>query len=61
MLIATDTRKARVQGRFLKPSTKRKDVVKPTSNKPPTTSQSQGMTFLSLDARELRDRLRGNG
>jgi hypothetical protein len=36
-------------------------VVKPTSNKPPTTSQSQGMTFLSLDARELRDRLRGNG
>src|SRR6185369_2786028 len=35
MLSATETRKASVQGRFLKPSTKRSDVVKPTSNMPP--------------------------
>src|SRR4051794_25489610 len=49
MLTATEARKASVQGRFRKPSTKRSEVVKPTSNKPPTISHSQGMTFLSLD------------
>ena len=50
MLIATDDRKARVQGKFRNPSTKRSEVVKPTSNTPPTISQSQGMKILSLDA-----------
>src|SRR5438552_3536600 len=50
MLIATETRKASVHGRFLNPSTKRSEVVKPTSNRPPIISQTQGMTFLSLDA-----------
>ena len=32
MLIATETRKASVHGRFRNPSTKRSEVVKPTSN-----------------------------
>ena len=50
MLTATEARKASVHGTFLNPSTKRSEVVKPTSNKPPTISQSQGMNFLSLDA-----------
>src|SRR6185369_15802486 len=49
MLIATETRNAAVHGPLRKPSTKRSDVVKPTSNIPPTTSHNQGMTFLSLD------------
>src|SRR6476659_10358055 len=49
MLTATEARKAIVHGTFRKPSTKRSDVVKPTSNKPPTISQSQGMNILSLD------------
>ena len=51
MLIATEARKASVQGRFRKPSTKRSEVVNPTSNNPPTISHSQGMNILSLDAR----------
>src|SRR5437763_3703118 len=51
MLTATEARKASVHGRFLKPSTKRSEVVKPTSKTPPTISQSQGMTLLSLDER----------
>src|SRR3954453_22139733 len=51
MLTATEARKASVQGTFLKPSTKRSEVVKPTSKKPPTMSQSQGMKILSLDER----------
>jgi hypothetical protein len=61
MLTATEARKASVQGTFLNPSTKRSEVVKPTSNKPPTMSQTQGMTFLSLDARKWRDNLRRHG
>jgi len=44
------TYKANVQGTFLNPSTNRREVVKPTSNKPPMMSQAQGMTILSLDA-----------
>ena len=43
MLTATDARKASVHGRFRKPSTKRSDVVNPTSKKPPMISQTQGM------------------
>src|SRR5437762_7129401 len=49
MLTATEARKASVHGRFLKPSTKRSEVVNPTSNRPPTISHNQGMTILSLD------------
>jgi hypothetical protein len=49
MLTATEARKASVQGRFLNPSTKRSEVVKPTSNRPPTISQNQGMAIPSLD------------
>src|SRR5689334_8232400 len=49
MLTATDARNATVHGMLRKPSTKRSDVVKPTSKKPPTISQSHGMTILSLD------------
>ena len=52
MLIATETRNARVHFRSVNLSTKRSDVVKPTSNRPPTMSHSQGMTFLSLDERQ---------
>src|SRR3954463_8001645 len=51
MLIATETRKASVHFRSLNPSTNRSEVVKPTSNSPPTISHSQGMNFLSLDER----------
>ena len=51
MLTATEARKASVHGRLRKPSTNRSEVVKPTSNRPPTISQTQGMNFLSLDAR----------
>src|SRR5436305_11543616 len=51
MLIATDIRKASVHGTFRNPSTKRSEVVKPTSNSPPMISHSQGMNFLSLDER----------
>src|SRR5438309_2002018 len=51
MLTATDARKASVHGTFRKPSTKRSEVVKPTSKKPPTISHSQGMKILSLDER----------
>jgi hypothetical protein len=54
MLIATETRNASVHGMFLNPSTKRSEVVNPTSNKPPTISQSQAMNILSLDARHSR-------
>jgi hypothetical protein len=61
MLTATEARKASVQGTFLNPSTKRSEVVKPTSNRPPTISHTQGMKFLSLDARKSRDTLRRNG
>jgi hypothetical protein len=61
MLTATDARNARVQGTFRKPSTKRSEVVKPTSNSPPTISHSQGMNFLSLDARQTRGNLPANG
>ena len=43
MLIATETRKAIVHGTFRKPSTKRSDVVKPTSNSPPRISQNQAI------------------
>src|SRR6476469_9198103 len=58
MLIATETRKASVHGRLRQPSTNRREVVNPTSNKPPTISHSQGMTFLSLDAPQSRDIVR---
>src|SRR5438477_13129991 len=51
MLTATEARKASVHGRFRKLSTKRREVVNPTSKKPPTISHSQGMTILSLDER----------
>src|SRR6185369_3364987 len=61
MLIATETRKASVQGTFRKPSTKRSEVVNPTSNKPPTISHNQGMNFLSLDATQSRDIVRRHG
>src|SRR4051812_38326838 len=50
MLTATEARKASVHGTFRNPSTKRSEVVKPTSKKPPTISQNQGMKILSLDA-----------
>src|SRR5579864_724469 len=50
MLTATEARKMSVHNRLRKPSTNRSEVVKPTSNKPPTISHSQGMTILSLDA-----------
>ena len=50
MLIATETRKASVHGTLRNPSTKRSEVVNPTSNSPPTISHSQGMKILSLDA-----------
>jgi ABC-type nickel/cobalt efflux system permease component RcnA len=46
-----------------KPSTKRSDVVNPTSNKPPTINQSHGiggMKILSLDERDSRDTLHRN-
>jgi len=43
MLIATETRKVRVQGMFRKPSTKRREVVKTTSKNPPRMSQNQAM------------------
>jgi hypothetical protein len=49
MLTATDARNASVQGMFRKPSTKRNEVVNPTSNNPPTISHSQGIAILSLD------------
>jgi hypothetical protein len=61
MLIATETRKASVHGTLRKPSTKRSDVVNPTSKRPPTISHTQGMNFLSLDARQTRDNLIANG
>src|SRR4051812_15650915 len=61
MLIATDTRKASVQGILRKPSTKRSEVVKPISNRPPTISQTQGMTILSLDERDAFVTLAGHG
>jgi hypothetical protein len=51
MLMATETRKASVHGRFRNPSTNRSEVVNPTSNKPPTINHSQGMNMLSLDER----------
>src|SRR3954451_10844021 len=53
MLMATETRKASVHCRLRKPSTKRSEVVNPTSNKPPTINHSQGMKILSLDDRRL--------
>src|SRR5580765_7665982 len=59
MLTATEARKASVHGIFRNSSTKRSEVVKPTSKNPPTISQNQGMNFLSLDERESRDNLRG--
>jgi hypothetical protein len=43
------------------PSTKRSDVVNPTSNRPPTISQTHGMTILSLDDAEMRGTVRFNG
>ena len=43
MLIVTETRKASVHGRLRNPSTKRSEVVKPTSNSPPRISQNQAM------------------
>jgi hypothetical protein len=49
MLIATETRNASVQGRLRNPSTKRSEVVKPTSKYPPTISQNEAMDILSLD------------
>src|SRR5690348_4268831 len=61
MLIATEIRKASVHGRLRKPSTNRSEVVNPTSKRPPTISQTQGMTFLSLDAGQSRDNLRVHG
>src|SRR3954465_11026855 len=61
MLIATDTRKASVHGRLRKPSTKRSEVVNPTSNSPPTISHNQGMTILSLDASKRCINLRLHG
>src|SRR3954451_24049388 len=61
MLIATDTRKARVHGMFRNPSTKRSEVVNPTSNKPPTISHSQGIKFLSLDGARPFVTLPGHG
>src|SRR5438105_1471412 len=51
MLTATDARNATVQGTLRNPSTKRSEVVNPTSKKPPTISHSQGMDILSLDER----------
>src|SRR3712207_1807642 len=58
MLIVTDTRKASVKGRFLKPWTKRSEVVKPTSKKPPTISQnhaiSGGLLEVQRRAQEVR-------
>src|SRR4030095_178297 len=57
MLSVTEARKARVQGRFLNPSTKRSAVVKPTSNSPPRISQNQAIMCppLALDgARDCR-------
>jgi hypothetical protein len=61
MLIATETRKAIVHGTFLNPSTNRSEVVKPTSKRPPTISQNQGMDTPLLDARESGDNLRRHG
>jgi hypothetical protein len=52
MLTATEARKPSVHGRFLNPSTKRNEVVNPTSKTPPMISQTQGMTILSLDGSE---------
>src|SRR6476469_10285809 len=49
MLTATDARKASVHGILRKPSTNRSEVVNPTSNRPPTISQTQCMNILSLD------------
>jgi hypothetical protein len=46
MLIATDARKAQVHGKLRKPSTKRSDVVNPTSKQPPAMSHIQAMTLL---------------
>jgi hypothetical protein len=43
MLTLTDPRKASVHGRSLNPSTKRSEVVNPTSNNPPTISHSHGI------------------
>src|ERR1041385_6728079 len=51
MLTATEARKASVQGMFLNPSTKRSEGGNPTAKTPPTISQNQGMTILSLDER----------
>src|SRR5690349_1182795 len=53
MLTATEARKARVHGRFRNPSTNRSDVVKPTSNRPPTISQTQGMNSFHWTSRTL--------
>jgi hypothetical protein len=61
MLIATETRKASVHGTLRKPSTKRSDVVNPTSNSPPTINHNQGMNILSLDARRSHDKLHVHG
>src|SRR5437588_12231016 len=52
MLTATEARNASVQGTFRNPSTKRSDVVKPTSNNPPTISHSQGIGILHLSLDE---------
>src|SRR6185312_10870668 len=63
MLTATEARNASVHGRLRKLSTKRSDVVNPTSNRPPTINQSQGiagMKILSLDERDSRDTLHRN-
>src|SRR6478736_9846402 len=61
MLTLTDARKANVQGKFRKPSTKRSEVVKPTSNSPPTISHNHAMKILSLDATETNDNLSRHG
>ena len=53
MLMATETRKASVHGRFLKPSTKRSEVVNPTSKNPPIMSQNQAMFRLRNQDAEL--------
>src|SRR5260221_11627779 len=54
MLIATETRKTRVQGTLRKPSTKRSEVVNPTSNNPPTISHSHGIRHFSHWTRGMR-------
>jgi hypothetical protein len=54
MLIATETRKAIVHGTFLNPSTKRREVVKPTSKTPPRMSQNQAMFRLRNQLADCR-------